>query len=193
MYFIMTPEKTLPETSINPELEVIIKLLERASNRTFWIVQTNIQTPISVNAKGEILGSDGEYYQNTREMQNLVKTAIFIRRSTPQVPDGFIRLWRGNRKGEVWLNPSYTNSLEGIALPFLMSYKWPLSYIDVSIEELWKYECKTWSASQSEFILPPELVRECHIVGLSFKESEQLKSESKPEETESNPWAFWGG
>ena len=37
-------------------------------------------------------------------------------------------------------------------------------------------------AEDAEFILPPNLVRGIHIVGLSEEDAETLKAQSKPEE-----------
>jgi hypothetical protein len=73
-----------------------------------------------------------------------------------------------------------------------MSYKWPLSYIDIPREDLSRYEC-SGGALWSEFILPSEIVKKCHIVWLSDDEAEHLKLYSKPEQSQTNPWNIWGG
>ena len=43
-------------------------------------------------------------------------------------------------------------------------------------------------ASDSEFILPKDIVINVHIFGMSDEEAVKLKSQSKPEETMSNGW-----
>lgn len=91
---------------------------------------------IVINDSGEIC-SGGHTYNDIPRMRELVELANAIRESLPEVPKGHLRLWRGNRRNEVGHNPSYTNSLEGIALPFLQSYGGVLSYVDVPEETVW--------------------------------------------------------
>jgi hypothetical protein len=83
--------------------------------------------------------------------------AAAIESTLPEVPNGMTRLWRGNRKGEVGNNPSFTNDLPGIAIPFRNMYGGELSYVDVPTEHLPKYEQTIASAPGAEFILPKEL------------------------------------
>ena len=95
------------------------------------------------------------------------KLSDLIIQKLPKVKPNFIRLWRGNRPNEVGKNPSYTSSLEGIALPFYYGYHEKgydavLSYIDVPEEEAKKYI--TSGAKDSEFILPKELLNQVKTV-----------------------------
>lgn len=90
--------------------------------------------------------------------------AINIEKSLPPVKNGYVRLWRGNRPGEVGLNPQFTNSLDGIALPFQKAYGGPLTYVDVPKEELPSYEQKSGAAPGSEFVLPPNIFSKAQIV-----------------------------
>lgn len=134
---------------------------------------------------------DGSLYQDTPRMRNLGRIAHAIRQQLPPVDSGSVRLWRGNRVGEVGLNPSYTNSLEGIALPFLLGYGGPLSYVDVREDELDNYLSS--GAEGAEFILPSEIVSGAHVVGLSDAEADALKKESRPEDDwERDKWPSIG-
>ncbi len=85
-------------------------------------------------------------------------------------------------------NPDCIGTIEGIALPFLMSYQGPLSYIDVPKEDVGKYLCVRGVAPEAEFRLPADMVKGVHIVGLSDEEAVELKLQSKPEEPISDGW-----
>ncbi len=145
-----------------------------------------------INPETGKLISHGHEYIDSPRIRELIKKANEIRSSLPPVKEGFMRLWRGNRKGEVGKNPSYTNSLEGIALPFLGSYGGVLSYVDIPDADLEKYLQTGAVAEGSEFRLPPELVETVKVVGVSEDEGEQLKKESKPEEKldQGNSWGY---
>ncbi len=136
----------------------------------------SVTQKIILNESGQIL-SDGQTYEDTPQMRALVELADAIRKSLPDVQVGHVRLWRGNRPDEVSYNPSYTNSLEGIALPFLGGYKGVLSYIDVPVEEVRKYLIS--GAKDAEFMLPSELVKNTEIVGLSIEEAEEIKRKAE--------------
>lgn len=140
---------------------------------------------------GKII-SHGHEYIDSFHIRELIKKANEIRAGLPSIKEGYTRLWRGNRNGEVGKNPSYTNSLEGIALPFLGSYGGVLSYIDIPDTDLEKYLQTGAVAEGSEFRLPPELVETVKIVGMSEEEGEQLKKESKTEEKldQGNGWGY---
>jgi hypothetical protein len=121
------------------------------------------------------------------------KMADIIQQELPTVPDEYIRLWRANRVGEVGKNPSYTTSLEGIALPFLVAYKGPLSFVDVPADLLPEYATSGATnddGTPAEYILPIEYLGNAQIVGLSKEESSAIMSTSldKPENTGS--WDF---
>ena len=91
------------------------------------------------------------------------KTSEFIIKSLPKVKDGYIRLWRGNRPNEVGINPSYTSSLEGIALPFVYGYDGVLSYIDLPISDISNYEV-SGGVDGEEFIIPNSLLKNVVVV-----------------------------
>ncbi len=141
---------------------------------------------LPTDASGHIV-SEGHSYLNNPRIRDLVELANAIRDSLPHVPEGNVRLWRGNRRGEVGHNPSYTNSLEGIALPFLRSYGGVLSYVDVPQDSLQQY--LTSGAKDSEFFLPPEIAKTATLVGFSTEEAEKIKREAKGEG--SNPTNGW--
>lgn len=82
----------------------------------------------------------------------------------PPVAEGSTRLWRGNRPGEVGLNPQFTNDAAGIAIPFRNAYGGPLSYVDVPTADLPKYVNKGAAAENAEFILPAELAARAKVV-----------------------------
>jgi hypothetical protein len=146
------------------------------------------ETLLETNPDGMLVGIDGDTYFDTPRTRQLIRIAKLINDILPPVPDDHVRLWRGNRNGEVGLNTSYTNSLEGIALPFLLSYNGPLSYIDIPKQDLEKYLCSVGGAPNAEFMLPEDLVKNVHIVGMSDEEATELKSQSKPEEPISDVW-----
>lgn len=118
----------------------------------------------NINPETGRIISDGHEYLNIPRMQELIRRANKIRGSLPVVSDGYTRLWRGNRPDEVGKNPSFTNSLEGIALPFLSSYGGKLTYVNVPTEDLNKYLDTIGSAPDSEFILPSELAGQAIVV-----------------------------
>lgn len=117
-----------------------------------------------INPETGMIVSDGHEYLNIPRMHEFIRRANKIRSSLPAVSDGYTRLWRGNRPDEIGKNPSFTNSLEGIALPFLGMYEGKLTYVDVPTEEANKYLDNTGSAPGSEFILPAELASQAVVV-----------------------------
>jgi hypothetical protein len=119
------------------------------------------QTPEAVAGRPEaprtIRAGDGQEYADTPHMRRLVAEGEALRQGLPPVPEGHVRLWRGNREGEVGRATTFTNSLEGIALPFQKSYGGRLSYVDVPAAELARYENRGAVAPGAEFNLPTEL------------------------------------
>src|SRR3989339_472744 len=92
-----------------------------------------------INQETGMIKSYGHEYANTPRMQEFVRRANKIRESLPLIPENHTRLWRGNRPGEVGVGSRFTDSLEGIALPFVDGYGGELSYIDIPTDELDKY------------------------------------------------------
>ncbi len=93
----------------------------------------------------------------------------------PKVKPGFIRLWRGNRPNEVKKNPSYTTSLEGIALPFYYGYyedgqNAVLTYIDIPQENVDKYTVPG-GVKGEEVMIPKELLNNVEIVDKNIYKS----------------------
>lgn len=114
--------------------------------------------PVKKKDKPEyITDSEGQQYSNTPRIRKLIQKANEILEKLPKVAEGYTRLYRANRPGELGENPSFTNALVGIALPFQESYKGPLSYVDVPTKDLNKYEQSVGSAKGNEFTLPSEL------------------------------------
>jgi hypothetical protein len=110
----------------------------------------------------------GQSYMNTPRIQSLIQQAQVIESQLPPVRSGMTRLWRGNRPGEVGSNPTFTNSLVGIALPFLEQYGGSLTYIDVPTQDLAKYIDRVASSPDSEFTVTPELAKTAQIVKENF-------------------------
>jgi hypothetical protein len=108
-------------------------------------------------------------------MQAFVRLGNTIRNNLPPVPEGHIRLWRGNRPNEIGKNPSFTNSLEGIALPFLASYEGKLSYIDLPQEDLSEYESKGGVARGNEFIMPKNLAEKAIPIDGFLEQAQKAK------------------
>jgi hypothetical protein len=132
---------------------------------------------IKVNDEGRI-ESGGHTYEDTPRMRSLAKAAQAIRTSLPEVPEGHVRLWRGNRKTEVGFNPSYTSSLEAIALPFLSQYRGYLTYVDVP-EEIAKESLQEGLvADNAEFIIPEKFAEKARVVGVSQERQEEIKEQS---------------
>src|SRR3989344_7811698 len=133
----------------NAEAESPIQQLLKNNPELNVIYGNRPPSELSVDMSGNII-SAGHGYTDIPRMRAYVEFANAIGDSLPPVQEGHVRLWRGNRRGEVGHNPSYTNSLEGIALPFLRSYGGVLSYVDVDQEEATQY--LTSGAKDSEFI-----------------------------------------
>jgi hypothetical protein len=143
---------------------------------------------IVLDESGKIV-SDGQAYEDNPKMRSLVELADAIREQLPAVQDGHVRLWRGNREDEIGHNPSYTNSLEGIALPFLRGYGGVLSYVDVPMEDAKKYVSTGAVAPDSEFMLPGEIVQNAKIVGVTQERENEIKRKAKPlAEVSGNGW-----
>lgn len=104
---------------------------------------------------------DGVTYAGTPRVLAHIEKAEKIKQNLPPVEQGMTRLWRGNRPGEEGQNPSFTNSINGIALPFQEAYGGPLTYVDVPTNKLDSY--LTSGAPGSEFMLPPELAAKAKI------------------------------
>jgi len=132
---------------------------------------------IKVNDEGRI-ESGGHTYEDTPRMRSLAKAAQAIRTSLPEVPEGHVRLWRGNRKTEVGFNPSYTSSLEAIALPFLSQYRGYLTYVDVPEEVAKESLQEGLVADNAEFIIPKRFAEKAKVVGVSQERQEEIKGQS---------------
>lgn len=115
-------------------------------------------------ADGGLVQYGGEDYFDTPRIRALIEKAKEIEEGLPEVQKGYTRLWRGNRVGEVGQNPSYTNSLVGIAIPFLNAYGGPLSYVDVPTSELGNYENKICTSQGNEFMLPASILSNYKVV-----------------------------
>jgi hypothetical protein len=122
----------------------------------------------------KVLKHDGIEYADTPRIKSLIEKAEGIQSNLPPVQEGMIRLYRGNREGEVGQNPSFTNSLVGIALPFQESYGGSLSYVDIPKADLAKYESTTASAPGSEFSLPAELAQQAKEIKATPTKEEQI-------------------
>jgi hypothetical protein len=130
---------------------------------------------------------DGQFYEDNQKTRAFIEIGDAIRDSLPVISEENIRLWRGNRKEEVGHNPSYTNSLDGIALPFLFDYNGVLSYIEISKKDAEKYLVEAGAAAGSEFILPKKVLKNIKIVGFTENEEMELKAKTKPLSREEKP------
>lgn len=95
------------------------------------------------------------------------RDAESINQALPPAPDGFTRLWRGNRVGEVGQATAFTNDLPGIALPFRKAYGGDLSYVDVPTTAVGSFENKAGTATGAEFNLPSDLASQAKIAPAS--------------------------
>jgi hypothetical protein len=170
--FISILDKTLNNDIVNQEQLMVEKTKETP---TQVVDKNEIKTgvpelfdsnPELANAVYEALGfvpkmitREGQEYFNNPRIRFFVKIADEVRASLPKIEDGYTRLYRGNRPSDLKSNPQFTNSLEGIALPFLMSYEGQLSYIDIPTSDLLKYVQKGGVATNAEFIVTPEIAK----------------------------------
>jgi hypothetical protein len=118
----------------------------------------------ALKKKANVLEHDGIEYADTPRIRTLIEKAKDIQAKLPSVKSGMVRLYRGNREGEVGQNPSFTNSLVGIALPFQESYGGSLSYVDIPEADLSSYDAGPGSAPGAEFILPKEIANKAKPV-----------------------------
>lgn len=169
------------------ESESFLESIKNNHPEIFQLISENYspESNFKLTDNNKIETEEGEYL-NTSRVQELIKIAAAIKNNLPNVPENKIRLWRANRKGEVGKNPSYTNSLIGIALPFLLQYKGPLSYVDVD-KEIAEKSLRTVAAAEgSEFMLPVELLSYVKIVGLGEVETQELIAKSSSEDKTNN-------
>lgn len=109
------------------------------------------------------LAEEAVWKAGRSKRDNFADLVPYIERSLPPVPDGYVRLWRGNRTGEQDSgNPSYSNSLDGIALPFRQSYGGSLTYVDVPQADF-GVDVRDVTGG-FEFVLPDRLVRQVRVV-----------------------------
>jgi hypothetical protein len=102
-----------------------------------------------------------------RGQSNIVRfgeDADAIHATLPPVSDGMSRLWRGNRPDEAGTAQQFTNSLEGIALPFREMYGGPVSYVDVPTAHLPQYLQTAGAAPGAEFYLPSDIAGQAKAV-----------------------------
>lgn len=183
---LTTQEPLEISDSTDPLINKIRNKLYENHPSIFQLIQNDshhIMIDIQIDADGKLIRTNGDTCSDSPRMREIIRIATLIKKSLPAIADDHVRLWRGNRPNEVGLNPSYTNSLEGIALPFLLWYEGPLSYIDIPRQDWAKYVRTGVVAKDAEFILPKDLVKHAQIVGMSDKEANILKSQSKPEDS----------
>ena len=99
------------------------------------------------------------------------KDAAAIEAMLPAPATGMVRLWRGNRPGEIGHNPSFTNSLAGIALPFRASYGGDISYVDVPAADLKRYLVTSGGAPGAEFQVPMALAAQARRIAVEPQET----------------------
>lgn len=183
---LTTQEPLEISDSTDPLINKIRNKLYENHPSIFQLIQNDshhIMIDIQIDADGKLIRTNGDTCSDSPRMREIIRIATLIKKSLPAIADDHVRLWRGNKPNEVGLNPSYTNSLEGIALPFLLWYEGPLSYIDIPKQDWAKYVRTGVVAKDTEFILPKDLVKHAQIVGMSDKEANILKSQSKPEDS----------
>jgi hypothetical protein len=137
-------------------------------------VAEEVVTEPKVTETPNVLKHDGIEYADTPRIKSLIEKAEGIQSNLPPVQEGMIRLYRGNREGEVGQNPSFTNSLVGIALPFQESYGGSLSYLDIPKADLSSYDAGPGGAPGSEFILPAELAQQAKEIKTTPTKEEQI-------------------
>ena len=154
----------------------ILRQGNEGDNRGFIKISDSGKMQINLLEKANLstfLHETGHFYlevmgdlANPKEapIEKYKREAAEIELALPAVAEGFTRLYRGNREGEIGKNPQFTNSLAGIALPFADAYGGALSYVDVPTSELNSYVNKGAAADNAEFVLPAELAAQAKEV-----------------------------
>lgn len=145
-------------------------------------------TILSLPDEDGFFHSQGHTYDDSPRMRILVGMANKIRSSLGEVSNHQTRLWRGNRPNEAGSNPSYTNSLEGIALPFLLSYGGYLTYIDIPNDRMSEFLVTAGAAEGAEYILPSDLMKSVRIVGVPDDETQEIISKSQLPDDDASGW-----
>ena len=139
--------------------------LQHRDGTTYFISADEFDPDLFENKpRDSKINHGGQSYLNTPRIQNLIQQAQDIESRLPAPAPGTTRLWRGNRPGEEGSNPTFTNSLVGIALPFQEQYGGKLTYIDIPTRHLAQYTDRVASAPDSEFTVPKELAAKAHII-----------------------------
>lgn len=138
----------------------------------------------TLKKKADVLEHDGIEYADTPRIRALIEKAKAIQTKLPSVKAGMVRLYRGNREGEVGQNPSFTNSLVGIALPFQESYGGSLSYVDIPEADLSSYDAGPGGAPGAEFILPKEIANKAKPVTPAKEQKAKPAAPAKKATTE---------
>jgi hypothetical protein len=138
----------------------------------------------ALKKKANVLEHDGIEYADTPRIRTLIEKAKDIQAKLPSVKSGMVRLYRGNREGEVGQNPSFTNSLVGIALPFQESYGGSLSYVDIPEADLSSYDAGPGGAPGAEFILPKEIANKAKPVTPAKEQKAKPAAPAKKTTTE---------
>ena len=138
----------------------------------------------TLKKKADVLEHDGIEYADTPRIRALIEKAKAIQTKLPSVKAGMVRLYRGNREGEVGQNPSFTNSLVGIALPFQESYGGSLSYVDIPEADLSNYDAGPGGAPGAEFILPKEIANKAKPVTPAKEQKAKPAAPAKKATTE---------
>jgi hypothetical protein len=159
-------------TNLTDILKQILLEEKEKRDRCLRIADRKYDKPSAYKSGAVVKCRQGKIWKDIKEELSNVdyykKLSDLIIQKLPKVKPNFIRLWRGNRPNEVGKNPSYTSSLEGIALPFYYGYHEDgldavISYIDIPKEEVKKY-ITGGGAEDSEFILPKELLNQVKTV-----------------------------
>jgi len=90
-----------------------------------------------------------------------------LNKKLPSITPGFVRMWRGNRPGQIDVgNRSFTNDLAGIALPFRSLYGGTISFVDVPEEVANASVVAGAVAPNAEFSLPQQYADAAQQVSL---------------------------
>lgn len=174
---------------------VILEELKANNPELFRLISDTFvpDTGYSISDSYELVTDEGSYTVSPRTKE-LAAIAYAIKSKLPEVATGYTRVWRGNRDKEVGKNPSYTSSLIGIALPFLLSYRGPLSYVDVPTVILPSLQSGP-AGTSVEYTVPKELLTGVQVVGFSKEDASALIANaeiSREVQEGNNPWgATW--
>lgn len=122
------------------------------------------------------------------KLHQIANRAERIQASLPPVAPGHIRLWRGNRRTDkIGTANRYSDSLDGISLPFRDAYGGYLTYLDLPIELAQEFVSP---GEPNAYFFPDEIAKSAQIV--DHLGEPVIPQEYKEPETDTSIPRGWG-